>query len=70
LARAFGSADASFVIPFDYSQLVFGALMGFALFGEIPAWTTVAGSLLIVMAAFYIARREAQIARQAKARAA
>ena len=66
LARAFGSADASFVIPFDYSQLVFGALMGFALFGEIPAWTTVAGSLLIVTAAFYIARREAQIARQAK----
>ncbi len=66
LARAFGSADASFVIPFDYSQLVFGALMGFAVFGEIPAWTTVAGSLLIVGAAFYIARREAQIARQAK----
>jgi len=70
LARAFGSADASFVIPFDYSQLVFGALMGFAVFGEIPAWTTVAGSLLIAGAAFYIARREAQIARQAKREAA
>ncbi len=64
LARAFATAEASFVIPFDYSQLVFGALMGFAMFGEIPAWSTVAGSLLIVGAALYIARRESALARR------
>lgn len=63
LARAFTTAEASFIMPFDYTQLPFGALIGYFAFGEIPdAWTFV-GAGIIAGAAIYIAHREAVHAR-------
>lgn len=56
--RAMGSADASAVLPYEYTRLIFVALMGFLLFSEVPdAWTW-AGSLVIFVAGIYIANRE------------
>ena len=53
-----GSADASAVLPYEYTRLIFVALMGFLLFSEVPdAWTW-AGSLVIFVAGIYIANRE------------
>ena len=52
------SADSSAVLPFEYTRLIFVALMGFFLFSEVPdAWTWV-GSLVIFGAGVYIANRE------------
>ena len=45
--RAYAAADASAVVPFDFSRLLFAALIGFALFGEQPdAWTWI-GAVVI-----------------------
>jgi drug/metabolite transporter (DMT)-like permease len=66
LARAFTKADASFCIPFDYTQLAFAAVADLIVLGLVPAWSSVAGSLLIVAAALYIAHREAAVARTAR----
>ncbi len=56
--RAMVSADASAVLPYEYTRLIFVALMGFFLFSEVPdAWTWV-GSLVIFGAGIYIANRE------------
>ena len=42
------SADASAVLPYEYTRLIFVALMAFFLFSEVPdAWTWV-GSLVIL----------------------
>jgi drug/metabolite transporter (DMT)-like permease len=62
--RAFARADASAIMPFDYSRLPFVAAIGFVLFGEVPdAWTWV-GAAVIAGAAIYIAQREARVARE------
>lgn len=67
LVRAMAAADASAVMPFDFSRLIFASLLGWLMFGEVPdAWTW-AGAAIIVAATVYIARREAKLARRARA---
>jgi drug/metabolite transporter (DMT)-like permease len=64
LARAYGKADASAVMPFDYARLPFVAVIAFFLYGEVADLWTWAGAAVIAGAAFYIARREALVALQ------
>jgi drug/metabolite transporter (DMT)-like permease len=54
--RAYAAADASAVVPFDYSRLIFAALIGFALFAEQPDLWTWIGSAVIFAAAVAIMR--------------
>lgn len=63
LTRAFAAADASIVLPFDYTRLPFVAVVGFFAFGETSDLITWAGAALIAGSAFYVARREQQIAK-------
>ena len=63
LTRAYTKADASAVMPFDYARLPFVALIGIFLFGESQDLWTWVGAAIIAGSAFYIARREAQVAR-------
>lgn len=59
-ARAFEEADASAVMPFDFSRLVFGALYAWILFGEIVdkwVWT---GAAIIFAAGYYITWSESR----------
>ena len=51
--------DATAVMPFDYSRLLFAGFAGVMFFNETPSVETVFGAILIVAATFYIARREA-----------
>ncbi|NJM34915.1 MAG: multidrug transporter AcrB, partial [Rhodomicrobium sp.] len=51
LTQALREGDASFVLPFDYSQLVFSALLGLIVYSEVPSIYTALGSSVIVMAA-------------------
>ncbi len=62
LTKAFEMADASVVLPFDYARLPFAALVGWVFFGQTSDLLTWAGALVIAGAAFYVARREHQIA--------
>ncbi len=60
LTRAFASADASFVMPFDFLRLPFAAIFGILLFNEIPdVWVPI-GGLLIFAATYYIIWRESR----------
>lgn len=67
LTRAYVRADASAMQPFDYLRLPFVALIGFLLFGEIPDPWLWPGAAIIAGATFYIARREAKLARAHRA---
>ena len=58
-ARAFESADASAVMPFDFLRLPLGALFGYLLFSELIDGWTWAGAVVIFLAGYYITRREA-----------
>ncbi len=58
VVRAYKYADVSAVEPVSFSRLVFAALAGYLVFGEIPdIWVWVGGGV-IVAATSYIAHRE------------
>lgn len=61
--RAYRVAEASFVAPFEYVRLLSAAAAGYWLFSEVPGPWTAAGASLIVASTFYIARRDAALAR-------
>jgi drug/metabolite transporter (DMT)-like permease len=63
--RSFRMADASAVLPYDYSRMLFAAAIGYFAFSEIPDQWTWIGSAIIAGATLYIARREAILHRQA-----
>lgn len=67
LVRAYRAADQSYVMIFDFLRLPFVALMAFVMFGETVDFWTWAGAILIIGSAMYIARREAVLARAARA---
>ncbi len=69
LTNAFAVADASIVLPFDYTRLPFVAVVGFFAFGETSDLVTWLGAGLIAASAFYVARREQLIAKKAQSAA-
>jgi len=69
LTRAFAATDVTAVLPFDFLRLVLAAAFGAMLFGETLAWQTVAGALVILISAVYLAHREAQLGRRVAATA-
>ena len=58
LVLAFDRAPVSLLAPFVYTQLVWAAIFGYAIFGEIPDRWTVAGAALICASGLYIFYRE------------
>jgi len=63
VTSAYAAADATVILPFDYTRLLFAAMVGYFAFGEMPdAWTWV-GAAIIAASAIYIARREAKRSR-------
>ena len=48
LVRAYGAADVSVIVPFDFVRLLFVTIIGFLVFAQVPdAWTWL-GAILIV----------------------
>lgn len=64
LTMSFQAADASVVIPLDYTRLPFAALVGYVAFAEMIGPWTWFGAAVIVGSAFYLARRESQLAKE------
>lgn len=63
LAKAYSLADASFIAALDYARLPFAALIGWLMFAEFSDIWTWIGASIIFASAFYIVRREVQLAR-------
>ncbi len=51
-------APVAVVAPLDYGQIVWTVLIGWAVFGTVPLWTTIAGAALITASGIYTAYRE------------
>jgi drug/metabolite transporter (DMT)-like permease len=65
--RAYRHASVSILAPFEYTALLWGAIFGWALWRdepELPVWI---GAGIIALASFYVTRREAAVARAARA---
>ena len=64
LSRAYQIADIGAVAPFEYAYLPMAAVLGYVAFDEVPAWNTLVGMALIIVAGIYIAFREVINARR------
>ncbi len=53
--------EATAVAPFEYSRLLFAAVVGMLFFAESPSFETLLGAALIVGSSLYIAVREARL---------
>lgn len=58
LIQAFRYAEAATVAPFKYLSVVWGAAIGYAVWGDVPDPWSVAGAALIVGSGLYILHRE------------
>ena len=58
LSQAFREADASLVLPVDFTKFVWVSLIGYFFFAEIPDAWTVAGAAIICSGVLYNAYRE------------
>ncbi len=63
--KAFSSGEASVVGPFEFTQILFAAVFGFAFFGEVPDIWTGVGAMVIAASALYILLRESRLKKAA-----
>jgi len=66
LTRAYQAAEITVTQPISFLQLVWAALLGYYVFAETPDIWTIAGSIVIVGSATYIAHREATLSREGR----
>jgi drug/metabolite transporter (DMT)-like permease len=57
IVKAYSLAPAARMAPSDYTALVYASVFGYVFFAETPAWTTVAGALLILASSIAATRR-------------
>ena len=60
LTRSFRAADISSTQSVKFLDLVWSAALGFVLFADVPAQTTLLGGVVICAATLWVARREQQ----------
>ena len=60
MTRAFRVADISAVQSVKFLELVWAALLGLAMFGTVPAGSTVIGGLVILASTLWLVKREAR----------
>ncbi|MEM7253257.1 MAG: DMT family transporter [Pseudomonadota bacterium] len=57
MIKAYERAEASFIAPFAYTELVWAALAGWVIFGDVIGLYTVCGAVVIVAAGWYVAKQ-------------
>jgi drug/metabolite transporter (DMT)-like permease len=62
--RSLRLAPASVVVPFQYTQIIWGVLFGYLVFGDVPAITTLVGAAIITGAGIYIFMRERAVSKR------
>lgn len=64
LTESYRYAAASVIAPFDYTSLVWAALLGYWMFGELPQPLVYAGSAIVAGAGLFVIFRERQLEMQ------
>ena len=64
MIEAFRLAEASLVVPFKYTSMVWAVLLGFLVWGDLPDRWVVAGTILIIGSGIYILYRSRRVFRQ------
>lgn len=66
MTECYRHASVSTIAPFDYTSIVFGIVLGFILFGDIPGGQMLLGTAIVAAAGIFIIYREHQLGLQRK----
>ncbi len=58
ITKALAIAPASLLAPFQYTSIVWAALMGWMVFGDVPGSPVILGSAVIIGSGLFVLRRE------------
>jgi drug/metabolite transporter (DMT)-like permease len=58
ITHGLSMGEATVLVPLDYSRIVYSAVLGFLLFGELPGLWSFAGMGLIVVSSLYLVLKE------------
>lgn len=61
ITASYRYADASVIVSFEYSTLVWAVAIGFFVFGDIPHLAVFFGALLVIASGLYVVYRERQL---------
>jgi drug/metabolite transporter (DMT)-like permease len=61
LTESYRFASASVVAPFDYTSMIWALVLGYLVFGELPAPLVYAGAALVIAAGLFVIWRERQL---------
>lgn len=63
MIEAFRRGEAALVAPFKYSSLLWGTVIGYLMFQDLPDLWTIVGAVIIVASGLYVLHREARARR-------
>ena len=63
LSQAYKNAPAAAVAPFQYAQMIMGALLGYLIWGDVPNAYLWSGAGIIVASGIYLVRHERRVSR-------
>ena len=58
LALAHRYASASILAPFMYPQVLYMAIFGYVVFGDVPRWPVAVGAAIVIGSGLYLLQRE------------
>ncbi|MCP8897003.1 DMT family transporter [Shinella daejeonensis] len=67
LTASYRYADVSTIAPFEYTSIVFGILVGYFLFGDVPTGPMLTGTIIVVIAGIFVILREHRLGLQRRA---
>ncbi|MCY0094471.1 DMT family transporter [Hoeflea ulvae] len=67
LTQSYRHAEVSTIAPFEYSSIVLGILIGYFIFGDVPTWTMLTGTTIVVGAGIFVILREHSLGLERKA---
>lgn len=67
LTQSYRYADVSTIAPFEYTSIIFGSLIAYFLFDEVPTPSTAIGAAVVVAAGIFIIYREHQLGLERRA---
>ncbi len=67
LTQSYRHAEVSTIAPFEYTSIVLGILIGYFIFGDVPTWTMLTGTAIVVGAGLFVILREHRLGLERKA---
>jgi drug/metabolite transporter (DMT)-like permease len=58
ITHGLSQGDATVLVPLDYSRIIYSAVLGYLVFGELPGLWSLAGMAAIVSASLYLVLTE------------